>query len=149
MKRSLTVAALVLTIFLLGIITGLVLPRPWLYRANSVDRPAIERQGRMQGEPGQMEGSQQQRQMEDRMMNGLLRRLDLKEEQKAPFKALLENQRKEMRKNMAIVRESTRAKLDSINVVLDLEVAKILNEEQLETWARFKKQMDKKGPRRN
>lgn len=148
MKRSLTVAALVLTIFVLGIITGLLLPRPWFFNgleAGVVPLPRMEME-RNEGRPDRFE-EKSPRLDEGRIMKAVIRRLELSEEQQAPFKAVLEKQRAEMRESMSVVREATKAKIDSINVEIDKEMAGILNERQLAIWKRFKKQIDRRGPR--
>jgi|GEM_PF-2275905 Spy/CpxP family protein refolding chaperone len=148
MKRSLTVAALVLTIFVLGIITGLLLPRPWFLHAKKINRTTPLGIERNEGKAERFDGNPQ-RQMEGRMMNALVRSLDLTDEQRAPFKGLLEKQRGEMRNNMNSVRKATLAKIDSINVVTDLEMAQILNEDQLKKWEQFKRRVDWKMLKRN
>lgn len=149
MKRSLTVAALVLTIFVLGIVTGLLLPRPWFLSSNNL----LEKQPpfgmeRNEGRTGRFDGMPP-RQAEGRIMNALIQRLDLKEDQKVAFKSILEKQRGEIRKSMNLVRESTKMKIDSINVVIDQEMAEVLNQKQLTMWKRFKNQMERRGPRQN
>lgn len=148
MKRSLTVAVLVLSIFVLGIITGLLLPRPWFFNGPGAEVTSPMEIERNEGRLERFEGKFP-RLEEGRLMKAVIRKLELSEEQRAPFRTLLEKQREEMRESMSIVREATKAKIDSINVEIDKEMENILNERQLTIWKRFKKQADKRGLRQN
>lgn len=139
MRRNLSVAALVLLIFISGILVGLLLPKPYFMRAmlfnNRVEKST------MMPPPGDGPSAA----VEGRMMNVLTDRLNLSDDQREPFLVLIREQRRGMMEITQEGRMKARRQIDSLNYVVDEQLKDLLDERQMNMWKQFRKRVERGG----
>lgn len=145
MTRYVSISALVLFIFIAGILVGLLLPKPQFFRKLVHEQVISEAPMDLPPRHGGLKG-----QKESRMMQALTRRMKLQEDQITPFTEVIQSHKKQMQAIMMDSRSAARKQIDSLNTVVDAELGGILDEEQLQIWGNFRKRITRdRSPREN
>lgn len=136
-KNAILAGVLVLVVFLLGLLTGFLLPDPPFMQQKEHQHTEFRR-----GEGPPDFASERRDSMQRRVLEGLVDRLSLEESQRMAFTEVLKDHRQRTQEMMQAHRRSSRVQMDSLRKELDLDLAEILTEEQMQRWQKVRKRME-------